>query len=48
MRRRGVIFTTKSANGAKLLALQVCNAIAAESTSKKKEKTKSKKENKIK
>lgn len=34
----GVIFTTKSANGAKLLALQVCNAIAAKSTSKKKKK----------
>lgn len=37
-REGGVIFTTKSANGAKLLALQVCNAIAAKSTSKKKKK----------
>lgn len=34
----GVIFTTKSANGAKLLALQVCNAIATKGTSKKKKK----------
>lgn len=39
----GVIFTTKSANGAKLLALQVCNAIAAKSTSKKKKEQKTKK-----
>lgn len=39
----GVIFTTKSANGAKLLALQVCNAIAAKSTSKKNKKKENKK-----
>lgn len=42
----GVIFTTKSANGAKLLALQVCNAIAAKSTSKKKKKKTKRNKNK--